>query len=104
MSRRRNGDAGGAKGAREATGAAPAAVGRGKGRWSARRKMTVVLELLRGTILAVGRLWSEPTPCAETGRLSMVRFICARNQGRYRNSICLNMGFEAHILSARSNC
>ena len=34
-----------------ATGAAPAAAGRGKGRWSARRKMTVVLELLRGAEL-----------------------------------------------------
>ena len=30
---------------------APAAGGRGKGRWSARRKMTVVLELLRGAEL-----------------------------------------------------
>ena len=51
MSRGRNGGAGGAKGAYGATGAAPAAVGRGKGRWSARRKMTVVLELLRGAEL-----------------------------------------------------
>ena len=51
MSRGRNGGAGGAKGARGATGAAPAAAGRGKGRWSARRKMTVVLELLRGAEL-----------------------------------------------------
>lgn len=51
MSRGRNGGAGGAKGARGATGAAPAAGGRGKGRWSARRKMTVVLELLRGAEL-----------------------------------------------------
>ena len=51
MSRGRNGGAGGAKGARWATGAAPAASGRGKGRWSARRKMTVVFELLRGAEL-----------------------------------------------------
>ena len=51
MSRGRNGGAGGAKGARGATGAAPAAGGRGKGRWSAGRKMTVVLELLRGAEL-----------------------------------------------------
>ena len=51
MSRGRNGAAGGAQGARGATGAAPAAVGGGKGRWSARRKMTVVLELLRGAEL-----------------------------------------------------
>ena len=48
MSRGRNGAAGAAKGARGAPFAAPAAGGRGKGRWSARRKMTVVLELLRG--------------------------------------------------------
>ena len=51
MSRGRNGAGGGAKGARRATGAAPPAGGRGKGRWSARRKMTVVLELLRGAEL-----------------------------------------------------
>ena len=48
MSRGRNGAGGGAKGARRATGAAPAAVVGGKARWSSRRKMTVVLELLRG--------------------------------------------------------
>ena len=51
MSRGRNGAAGGAKGARRASVAAPAAVLGGKGRWSARRKMTVVLELLRGAEL-----------------------------------------------------
>ena len=51
MSRGRNGAAGGAKGARRATGAPPAAGRGGKGRWSARRKMTVVLELLRGAEL-----------------------------------------------------
>ena len=51
MSRGRNGGAGGAKGARRATEAAPAAIGRGKGRRSARRKMTVVLELLWGAEL-----------------------------------------------------
>ena len=50
MSRGRNGAPGGAKGARRATGAAPAAVLGRKGRWSARRKMTVVLELLRERI------------------------------------------------------
>ena len=32
-------------------GAAPAAVRSGKGRWSSRRKITVVLELLRGAEL-----------------------------------------------------
>ena len=51
MSRGRNGAAGGAKGARRATVAAPASVLGGKGRWSTRRKMTVVLELLRGAEL-----------------------------------------------------
>ena len=51
MSRGRNGGSRGAKGARGATVAAPAAVLGGKGRWSARRKMTVVLELLRGAEL-----------------------------------------------------
>ena len=51
MSRARHGAAGAAKGAPRATVAAPAAVLGGKGGWSARRKMTVVLELLRGAEL-----------------------------------------------------
>ena len=55
MSRGRNGAAGGAKGAGRATVSAPAAVLGGKGRWSARRKMTVVLELLRGVELEATR-------------------------------------------------
>ena len=42
-------DSGAAEGARRATGEAPESVGRrGKGRWSAKRKMAVVMELLRG--------------------------------------------------------
>jgi hypothetical protein len=42
-------DSGAAEGARRATGEAADSVGRrGKGRWSAKRKMAVVLELLRG--------------------------------------------------------
>ena len=48
MSGGRDGAAGSAKRACGATVAAPAAVLGGKGPWSARRKMTVVLELLRG--------------------------------------------------------
>ena len=56
MSRGRNGAAGAAKGARRATVADPSAVLGGKDRWSARRKMTVVLKLLRGAVLAAGRL------------------------------------------------
>ena len=51
MSRGRNGAAGAATLALRAPFAAPAAVLGGKGRWSARRKMTVVLELLRGAEL-----------------------------------------------------
>ena len=39
---------GASEGARRATGEAPETGRRGKGRWSARRKMAVVLELLRG--------------------------------------------------------
>ncbi len=49
MSNSKNVDSGAAEGARRATGEAPELVGRrGKGRWSARRKVSVVLELLRG--------------------------------------------------------
>ncbi len=51
MSRGRNTESGGAQGARRATEAAPDSAQRGKGRWSARRKVTVVLELMRGAEL-----------------------------------------------------
>ena len=48
MSRETKEESGIAKGARRATEAGPDFRSRGKGRWSARRKVTVVLELLRG--------------------------------------------------------
>ena len=51
MSRGSKRESGGAKGARRATEAAPDSARGGKGRWSARRKVTVVLELLRGAEL-----------------------------------------------------
>lgn len=48
MSNNKPAVSGAAEGARRATGEAPETGRRGKGRWSAKRKMTVVLELLRG--------------------------------------------------------
>jgi hypothetical protein len=51
MSRQKPGEAGASEGARRATGEASASPSRGAGRWSARRKMSVVLELLRGADL-----------------------------------------------------
>lgn len=51
MSRGTKRESGGAKGARRATEAAPDSARGGKGRWSARRKVSVVLELLRGAEL-----------------------------------------------------
>ena len=51
MSRGRNTESGAAQGARRATEAAPDSARRGKVRWSARRKVTVVLELMRGVDL-----------------------------------------------------
>lgn len=52
MSRQKPGEAGASEGARRATGEASASPSRGgKGRWSARRKVSVVLELLRGADL-----------------------------------------------------
>jgi hypothetical protein len=52
MSKRTQGEAGASEGARRATGEAPASPTRvGAGRWSARRKVSVVLELFRGTDL-----------------------------------------------------
>ncbi len=51
MSRQKPGEAGASEGARRATGEASASPTRATGRWSARRKMSVVLELLRGADL-----------------------------------------------------
>jgi hypothetical protein len=48
MSNSKKVDSGAAEGARRATGEAPESGRRGKGRWSAKRKVAVVLELLRG--------------------------------------------------------
>jgi transposase len=49
MSNSKNSASGASEGARRATGEAPEAGGRrGQGRWSAKRKMAVVVELLRG--------------------------------------------------------
>jgi Transposase len=51
MSRQKPSEAGASEGARRATGEASASPSRGTGRWSSRRKMSVVLELLRGADL-----------------------------------------------------
>lgn len=52
MSRQKPGEAGASEGARRATGEASASPNRGgTGRWSAKRKVSVVLELLRGADL-----------------------------------------------------
>ena len=51
MSRGRNTESGAAQGARRATEAVRESARRGKGRWSARLKVTVVLEPMRGTEL-----------------------------------------------------
>lgn len=52
MSKQKSGEAGASEGARRATGEASASPTRvGRGRWSARRKVSVVLELLRGADL-----------------------------------------------------
>ena len=51
MSKQKPGEAGASEGARRATGEASASPTRGAGRWSTRRKVSVLLELLRGTDL-----------------------------------------------------
>lgn len=51
MSKQKQGEAGASEGARRATGEASASPTHGTGRWSARRKMSVVLEVLRGADL-----------------------------------------------------
>ena len=51
MSNTKQADSGPAQGVRRATEAGPESGRAGKGRWSAKRKMSVVLELLRGADL-----------------------------------------------------
>jgi hypothetical protein len=51
MSKQKPSEAGASEGARRATGEASASPTRGSGRWSARRKVSVVLEVLRGADL-----------------------------------------------------
>lgn len=51
MSKQKPGEAGASEGARRATEEASASPTRATGRWSARRKMSVVLEVLRGADL-----------------------------------------------------
>ncbi|MFZ5929417.1 MAG: helix-turn-helix domain-containing protein [Acidobacteriota bacterium] len=51
MSNTKHSDSGAAQGARRATEAGPESGRGGKGRWSAKRKTSVVLELLRGADL-----------------------------------------------------
>jgi len=51
MSKQQPGEAAASEGARRATGEAAASPRAGTGRWSARRKVSVVLELLRGADL-----------------------------------------------------
>jgi hypothetical protein len=54
MSNTKQADSGPAQGARRATEAGPESGRGGKGRWSAKRQMSVVLELLRGADLESG--------------------------------------------------
>jgi len=53
MSKQKPGEAGASEGARRATGEASASPTRATGRWSARRKVSVVLEFLRGADLEI---------------------------------------------------
>ena len=48
MSTGKQPDSGASEGARRATGDAPESKARGAGRWSAKRKVSVIMELLRG--------------------------------------------------------
>ena len=79
MSRGRNTESGAAQGARRATEAAPDSARRGKVRWSARRKVTVVLELMRGVELeATSRKYA--VTAGDTDELA--RCVSARRRGR----------------------
>ena len=103
---------GAAEGARRATGEAPGTGRRGKGRWSAKRKMSVVLELLRGEDLeSVSRKnavtaatlsdWREAFLASGEGGLKIREDDLVDEQGRRMKSVIAELAMANELLRER---
>ncbi|GIU78635.1 MAG: hypothetical protein KatS3mg005_1873 [Bryobacteraceae bacterium] len=112
MSNTKQADSGSAQGARRATEAGPESGRAGKGRWSAKRKMSVVLELLRGADLeATSRKngvtaatlseWREAFLAAGEEGLKIRQEDLVDEQGRRMKSVIAELAMENELLRER---
>ena len=112
MSNTKQADSGPAQGARRATEAGPESGRAGKGRWSAKRKMSVVLELLRGADLesssckygvtaATLSEWREAFLAAGEEGLKIRQKDLVDEQGRRMKSVIAELAMENELLRER---
>ena len=112
MSDTKQADSGPAQGARRATEAGPESGRGGKGRWSAKRKMSVVLELLRGADLestsrrygvtaATLSEWREAFLAAGEEGLKIRQEDLVDEQGRRMKSVIADLAMENELLPRR---
>lgn len=104
--------AGAAEGARRATGEAPAAGRHGQGRWSAKRKVSVVLELLRGADLeslsrkyavtaATLSAWRDAFLASGEAGLKIRDEDLTDDQGRRMKSVIADLTMDNELLRER---
>lgn len=112
MSNTKQSDSGRAEGARRATEAGPESGRAGKGRWSAKRKMSVVLELLRGADLesrsrkhgvtaATLSEWREAFLAGGEEGLKIRQEDLVDEQGRRMKSVIAELAMENELLWER---
>lgn len=112
MSNTKQADSGPAQGARRATEAGPESGRGGKGRWSAKRKMSVVLELLRGADLestsrkygvtaATLSEWREAFLAAGEEGFKIRQEDLVDEQGRRMKSVIAELAMENELLRER---
>jgi len=112
MSDTKHSDSGPAQGARRARSTEPESGRSGKGRWSAKRKMSVVLELLRGAYLettsrkygvtaATLSKWREAFLAAGEEDLKIRQEDLVDEQGRPMKSVIAELAMENELLRER---
>ncbi len=112
MSNTKHSDSGPVEGARRATEAGPESGRGGKGRWSAKRKMSVVLELLRGADLestsrkhgvtaATLSEWREAFLAGGEEGLKIRQEDLVDEQGRRMKSVIAELAMENELLRER---
>ncbi len=112
MSQVKNALSGGAEGARRATATAPQTLGGGQGRWSAKRKMGVVLELLCGQDLeslsrnygvtaATLTAWRDAFLASGEAGLKIRQEDLVDEQGRRMKSVIAELAMENELRRER---